>query len=488
MVLFELGEKINKALSNMSESTVIDEKAVDGMLKDIGNALISADVNVMLVIKLRNNIKKRINLQDIAAGHNKRKIIRQAVIDELCNLLDPGTQPFVPRKRRPNVVMFVGLQGAGKTTTVGKLAYYYKRKGWKPAVVCADTFRAGAFDQLKQNATKAKVPFYGSYVETDPVAVAQEGVAKFKKEQFDMIIVDTSGRHKQEEALFEEMQDVAAAVKPDQIIFVMDGSIGQAAEAQAKAFNDAVDVGSVIITKMDSKNRKGGGALSAVAATKSPIIFIGVGEHLDDLEPFVVRSFVSKLMGMGDMPELVRKISSVVDEKKQPKLVDRLKKGLFSLRDMHDQFESILQMGPLGKMLEMMPGMGNLAKQASASGVDSSQKIKIYMTMMDSMTNEELDNSDVLYRKNEGDSRVRRIARGSGRSISEVHELLDQYKHFEKMMTKMPGLAKGGMKKGGQMNPRNMQQLSSMLPPGMMQQMNKMGGMQGLMKQMGLKK
>eukprot|EP00899_Mesostigma_viride_P002874 jgi/Mesvir1/12588/Mv24180-RA.1 len=196
----------------MSNKTLIDEEALDACLKEICTALLQADVNVRLVSTLRNNIKKIVNLEDLAAGHNKRKIIQQAVLTELCNMLDPGTKPFVPKKGKTCIIMFVGLQGCGKTTTCTKYSYHYQRKGWKTALVCADTFRAGAFDQLKQNATKAKVPFYGSYTETDPVKIATDGVERFKAEGHDLIIVDTSGRHKQEAALFEEMRQVADAV------------------------------------------------------------------------------------------------------------------------------------------------------------------------------------------------------------------------------------------------------------------------------------
>ena len=189
-------------------------------------------------------------------------------------LVDPGVKPYQPKKGKSNVIMFVGLQGSGKTTTCTKLAWYYQKKGWKACLVCADTFRAGAYDQLKQNATKARIPFYGSYTEADPVVIAADGAAMFKEEGFEIIIVDTSGRHYQEDALFEEMLAVSNAVTPDNIIFVMDASIGQACEAQAKAFKEKVDVGSVVITKLDG-HAKGGGALSAVAATRSPVIFIG---------------------------------------------------------------------------------------------------------------------------------------------------------------------------------------------------------------------
>ena len=188
----------------------------------------------------------------------------------------------------------------GKTTTISKVGYYYRRKGWKVGLVCADTFRAGAFAQLKQNAIKAKLPFYGSHDETDPVRAAREGVAKFKEEKFEVILVDTSGRHKQEESLFEEMRQISDNVQPDDVVFVLDASIGQAARAQADAFKSAVEVGSVIITKMDG-HAKGGGALSAVAATGSPIVFLGSGEHINELDVFNAESYVKRLLGLGDI-------------------------------------------------------------------------------------------------------------------------------------------------------------------------------------------
>ncbi|RID56991.1 hypothetical protein BRARA_F00398 [Brassica rapa] len=229
MVLAELGGQIASALQKMSNVTIIDEKALNECLKEITRALLHSDVSFPLVREMQNNIKKIVNLEELAAGHNKRRIIEQAIFSELCKMLDPGKPAFAPKKAKPSVVMFVGLQGAGKTTTCTKYAYYHQKKGYKPALVCADTFRAGAFDQLKQNATKARIPFYGSYTESDPVKIAVEGVDTFKKENCDLIIVDTSGRHKQEATLFEEMRQVAEATKPDLVIFVMDSSIGQAA-------------------------------------------------------------------------------------------------------------------------------------------------------------------------------------------------------------------------------------------------------------------
>ncbi|KAK2631717.1 hypothetical protein EUGRSUZ_L02527 [Eucalyptus grandis] len=259
MVLAQLGGTITRAIRQMSNATVVDQKVLNECLNEINWALLNADVRFQLVRDMHNNVKRIVNFDDLAAGHNKRRIIQQAIFNELCNVLDPRTPSFTPQKGKTSVIMFVG---SGKTTTCTKYAYYHQRKGWKPALVCADTFRAGAFDQLKQNATKAKIPFYGSYTESDPVKIAVEGVETFIKENSELIIVDTSGRHKQEAALFEEMRQVSEATKPDLIVFVMDSSIGQAAFDQALAFKQSVPVGAVIVTKMDG-HAKGGGALSA---------------------------------------------------------------------------------------------------------------------------------------------------------------------------------------------------------------------------------
>ncbi|GFY50570.1 signal recognition particle 54 kDa protein [Trichonephila inaurata madagascariensis] len=326
MVLADLGRKITNALRSLNNATIINKEVLDSMLKEICTALLEADVNIKLVKQLRENVRSVIDFDEMAAGLNKRRMIQSAVFKELIKLVDPGVKAWQPTKGKPNIIMFVGLQGSGKTTTCSKLAYYYLKKGWKTCLVCADTFRAGAFDQLKQNATKARIPFYGSYTEVDPVVIAQEGVDKFKNENFEIIIVDTSGRHKQEDSLFEEMLQVSNATNPDNIIFVMDASIGQACEAQARAFKDKVDVGAVIVTKLDG-HAKGGGALSAVAATQSPIIFIGTGEHIDDFEPFKVKPFVSKLLGMGDIEGLIDKVNELkLDDNEE--LIEKLKHGL----------------------------------------------------------------------------------------------------------------------------------------------------------------
>lgn len=223
-----------------------------------------------------------------------------------------------------------GLQGAGKTTTIAKFAHYHQKKNIKTGMVCADTFRAGALDQLKQNATKLRVPFFGSHSEADPVVVASNGVSHFRREKYDLILVDSSGRHRQESKLLEEMQELATAIQPDTIILVVDATQGQAVHDQALAFHAAVSVGAIIVTKLDG-HAKGGGALSAVAATDSSILFLGEGEHFDDLVPFHAQSFVSKLLGYGDPKGLADAMREVSDKE----LMEKMSKGQFTLRDMY---------------------------------------------------------------------------------------------------------------------------------------------------------
>jgi len=487
MVLADLGRKITSALRSLSNATVINEEVLNAMLKEICAALLEADVNIRLVKQLRENVRSVIDFNDMAGGLNKRRMIQSAVFKELIKLVDPGVKPYQPVKGKPNVIMFVGLQGSGKTTTCTKLAYHYMKKGWKACLVCADTFRAGAYDQLKQNATKARIPFYGSYTEVDPVVIAQDGVDMFKREHFEFIVVDTSGRHKQEDSLFEEMLQVSNAVKPDNIIFVMDASIGQACEAQARAFKEKVDVGSVIITKLDGHAR-GGGALSAVAATKSPVIFIGTGEHIDDLESFRTKPFVSKLLGLGDIEGLIDKVNELkLDDNDE--LIEKIKHGQFTLRDMYEQFQNIMNMGPFSQIMGMIPGISQ-ELMSKGGEQESTARLKKLMTIMDSMNDGELDYQDgaKLFTKQPG--RVTRVARGSGVTEREVKELISQYTKFAAVVKKMGGIK--GLFKGGDMtknvNPNQMaklnQQMARMMDPMVLQKMGGMGGLQNMMRQL----
>lgn len=477
MVLSELGQRITGAFRKLNTAPIIDDELLDEVLKDIAAALLQSDVNVRYVSELRSNVRKRVLLESDAGGVNKRKLIQKTVVEELVRLVSADRKPYKLEKGKSNIIMFVGLQGSGKTTTCTKYAHHYNRKGWKTALVCADTFRAGAFDQLRQNAAKVRIPFYGDYNETDPVKIAEEGVALFKKEKYDIILVDTSGRHKQEQALFDEMKQVEEVVDPDDVVFIMDSHIGQACFEQAKAFRDCVNVGSVIVTKLDG-HAKGGGALSAVAATNSPIVFLGTGEHFDEFQPFEAQSFVSRLLGMGDLKGLFQTITEAMPLDKQPELLSKISKGKFSLRDLYEQFQNLQKMGPMGQIMQMIPGVAQLMpKGAEKEGV---KRIKRFMVMMDSLTDDEMDCVVQMT-----DSRRLRVARGSGSSLAEVAQLLDEYKRMEKMVGKMgkSGLfGKGGDLTQLQRNPGQvMQKMQSAMDPRMLQQM---GGAQNMMKMM----
>ncbi|TXT12906.1 hypothetical protein VHUM_01307 [Vanrija humicola] len=501
MVLADLGARLNGALSQFSKSSSVDDAAIDALLKELCSALLESDVNVKLVSQLRARVKAKVkkSLEEAekAGGReaNKKNVVQKAVYDELVALVDPGTEPYKPVKGKVNVIMAVGIQGAGKTTTCTKLAVHYQRRGLRSCLVCADTFRAGAFDQLKQNATKAKIPFYGSYTETDPVAIAALGVEKFRKERFDVIIVDTSGRHKQESELFEEMVAIGAAVKPDMTVMVLDASIGQAAEGQSRAFKESSDFGAIIVTKLDG-HAKGGGAISAVAATKTPIIFLGTGEHLNDLEKFAPQPFVSKLLGMGDIQGLMEHMQdmAMANPDRQKDLAKKLEQGKFSIRDWREQLSSIMSMGSLSKIASMIPGMPAGMMEGGEDEAAGKLKRMIYIT--DAMRQDELDSDGLIFFSfdKEGNPvglnrRARRVAKGSGTSVREVEELLAQARMMAGMarqaggqngwmtaMNKMQAAAGGKpLGPGGRPSQAQIEAMRKAMPPDLMRKLRAAG-------------
>ena len=477
MVLQELGQKIKDALNKLNKTDEVNQQIFTEMLNSLSLALIKSDVNLKLVKELQNKIRNQFKEIEEQIG-NKKLLIQKSVIKALQELLTSKNTPYKIIKGKSNVVMFVGLQGSGKTTTCTKYANFYQKKGWKVGLVCADTFRAGAFDQLKQNATKCRIPFYGSYTEMDPVTISLEGVSKFKKEKYEIIIVDTSGRHKQEEALFDEMKQISSAINPDEIIFVMDSHIGQQCYDQAIAFNKAVKIGSVIITKLDG-HAKGGGALSAVAATESPIIFIGTGEHFDDFENFNSESFIKRLLGMGDIKGLFDKLKDVLNPEDEKQMEKMLKKGKFTLKDMRDQYNYLMKMGPMDKVIQMIPGMNNIIPEGGEK--EATIKIKKYLCMMDSMTNIELNG-----KVNIDENRAKRIARGSGNTLLEVNLMLAEHKKMAKIMEKMGGLSKmkGTELSQIQRNPNQLlQKFGGMIPQNLLDQMGGAGGFANIMKE-----
>ncbi|OCF37921.1 signal recognition particle protein SRP54 [Kwoniella heveanensis BCC8398] len=512
MVLADLGARLHGALNQLSRASVVDDTVIDALLKELCAALLEADVNVKLVSQLRTKVKAKVkkSLEEAekAGGReaNKKNVVQKAVFDELVSLVDPGTEPYKPVKGKTNVLMAVGIQGAGKTTTCTKLAVHYQRRGFRSCLVCADTFRAGAFDQLKQNATKAKIPFYGSYTETDPVAIAALGVEKFRKERFDVIIVDTSGRHKQESELFEEMVAIGEAVRPDMTIMVLDASIGQAAEGQSRAFKDSADFGAIIVTKLDG-HAKGGGAISAVAATKTPIIFLGTGEHLHDLERFAPQPFVSKLLGMGDVQGLVEHMQDMAraNPDRQKDLAKKLEQGKFSIRDWREQLSNIMSMGSLSKIASMIPGLP--AGMMDGGEEEAGAKLKRMIFITDAMRQDELDSDGTIFVSFDKagnpiglNRRAKRVARGSGTSVREVEELLAQARMMAGMARQAGGqngwmstmqkmqAAMGGKPLGpnGQPSPAQIEAMRKAMPPELMRKLRAAGpqGAQKMMQEM----
>ena len=432
-MLGNLGKNLTKTMKKLAGMSIIDEEVVKEVIKDIQRALIQADVNIKMVLNLSKTIEERSLNEEPAKGITPKEHVIRIVYEELVNLI--GEKPAeVEVTTKPYKILFIGLQGSGKTTTIAKLAKYLQKKGFKPAVVVTDTWRPAAYEQLRQLTEDMNVPLYGDPENKDALDLAKKGIDEFKKN--DIIIVDTAGRHKEEKDLLDEMEQISKVVNPEEVILVIDGTIGQQAREQALAFSKTTDIGSIIITKLDG-SAKGGGALSAVAEIGAPIKFIGTGEKLDDFEAFDPERFISRLLGMGDIRTLLEKVEEVAQEDVDVKSMDALLSGKFTLKDMYTQFEMMNKMGPMQQVMNMLPGMGGkLPKNASEV---TEEKLSKYKVIMDSMTDYELMHPEIIKQ-----SRVKRISRGSGMRNEDVKELLKYYN-----MTKRAIKGFGKRKMGG---------------------------------------
>ena len=428
MALGNLGSNLYNALQKIIKAPVVDEAAVKELVKDFQRALLQADVNVSLVMELSQNIQTNALDEKLPPGISRREHIIKVINDELTRFVGETPQELKIQPGKQNVLMMIGIQGSGKTTHSSKLARYFQKRGLKVGVICADTFRPGAYNQLKQLAESINVPFYGEPDEKDPVSLSRRGVEHFK--DFEVVILDTSGRHKEEQGLIEEMQQIEKAVTPHEVILVLDGTIGQQATAQASAFKEATTIGSIIVSKLDGTAR-GGGALSGVAATGAPIKFIGTGEKVEDIEAFVPSRFIGRLLGMGDIEGLIAKVKEAetpVSEKE----VMAMMSGKFTIQDMYNQFEAMQNMGPLQKVLGMIPGMSYQLPKEEMEGAEG--RLEKFKVIIQSMTQLEKDDPKKINR-----SRIQRIARGSGSDEREVRELIKQYNTMRKMLKQMKG-------------------------------------------------
>jgi len=430
--LESLRKGLTEIIAKIRRSSIIDEKTLKELIRGIQRELLKADVSVEIVAELSRKVEERIKKEKIPPGFSKQELLIRIIYEELIKILGGESKYSIRLKKgTSNVIMLVGIQGSGKTTTAGKLAYFFKNKGFKTALVCADNYRPGAVDQLRQLAEKVGVAFYGEENAHSAIEVAKKGVEKFRNEKYEVIIVDTAGRHKKERELIEEMKEIASAISPDEIILVLDGTIGRQAGTQAEAFHKATPIGSIIITKLDGAAR-GGGALAAVTKTGASISFIGMGEKIEELELFDPPSFVSRLLGMGDLKQLIERFRKA--EALEKLRLTALASGKFTLLDMKEQLESLTKMGPLRKLLELLPGGFKLPEGFEEA---SEENIHKWVAIMNSMTQLELLKPEIINR-----SRMLRIAKGSGTTLRDVKNLLEAYNKSRKLLKKMMRRAK----------------------------------------------
>ncbi|MFW5852869.1 MAG: signal recognition particle protein Srp54 [Nanoarchaeota archaeon] len=453
MVLEKLGESLKNTLTKITSSLFVDEKVINELVKEIQRALLQSDVNVRLVLDLTTKIKKRALAEKESGALSRKERLITIVYEELTNFLGEEQKPIAVDEK-PTKIMLVGLFGNGKTTTAGKLAKYFQKRGKKVALISTDTWRPAAFKQLEQTGKNIGVPVFGNPKEKDPVKL----YSSFEKElnKHDIIIVDTAGRDALSDDLIEELDKLDRKVDAHEKILVIGADVGQAAESQAKAFHETCGITGVIITKLEG-TAKGGGALAACSISGAPVKFIGVGEKVDDIEQFNPKGFVGRLLGMGDIEALLEKAKDAMSEEDAKDMQKKFLKGDFNLIDLYDQMEAMSKMGSFGKLMELVPGMGQLKMPKDALKVQE-EKLEKWKFIMQSCTQEELENPDLIE-----SSRSERIAKGSGSAQKEVRELVKQYKQSKKMMKMFKGMDAGNpksmekmmkkMQKGGKMPP-----------------------------------
>ena len=435
MVMENLSSKLRETLKKIARSIFVDEKLVNELVKDIQRALLSADVNVKLVFDLSNKIKERALKEKEPKGVSKKEHLIKIVYEELVNFLGKEQSKIIIEKKKPFKIMMVGLFGSGKTTSIAKIAKYYSKRGYKVAALGLDVHRPAAPDQLEQVSKQVNTDCFTDKKEKNALKIYKKFEKEFKN--YDILIIDTAGRDALSDDLIEEIRELNDKIKPDERLLVISADIGQAAMKQAEAFHESTNITGVLVTKMDGTARAGG-ALSACSATGAYIKFIGVGEKVDDLEIYNPESFVSRLLGMGDLEALLEKVKESISEEEAKDLGEKFLKGDFNLIDLYQQMEAMNKMGPLGKILDMVPGLSsiNLPKDMLKVQEDKLSKWKV---AMNSFTKEELEDPDIVTR-----GRIDRISKGSGVASKDIRELLKQYKMSKKMMKAMKGLGKEG--------------------------------------------
>lgn len=442
MIFEGLSDKLQNALSKLKSKGKLTEKDVKDAMREVKLALLEADVNFKVVKDFIKKVQERCVGQEVMQSLTPAQHVVKIVNEELTTLMGDIQSKVVISSKPPTVIMMVGLQGAGKTTTSGKLGSYFKKQGKRPLLVACDIYRPAAIKQLQVVGEKLEIPVFNMGDKESPINIAKAGLSHAIKNNNDLVIIDTAGRLHIDENLMDELKSIKSEVKPHEILLVVDSMTGQDAVNVSESFNEALGVDGVILTKLDGDTR-GGAALSIRAVTQKPIKFIGMGEKLDDLEPFYPDRMASRILGMGDILSLIEKAQENIDLDKARELEQKIKKQDLDFEDFLQQMEQIQNMGPLDKILGMMPGMGNIKDQLGDVDLNG-KEMKRTKAIIQSMTVEERRNPNIL-----NASRKKRIAKGSGNTVQDVNRLIKQFNEMKKMMKMFTGSQKSMKKRGG---------------------------------------
>ncbi|HYZ59751.1 MAG TPA: signal recognition particle receptor subunit alpha [Nitrososphaeraceae archaeon] len=448
-MLENLRTGLRGAIKKIVRASDINEELIDSLCKDIQRALLQSDVNVKLVLEITKRIKERSMNEEPVKGLTRKDHIITILYGELARLLGYAGQTiksidksqqthdkilqFEPEKR--SIILMLGIQGSGKTTVTAKVARWLSKQGYSVGVIGADTWRPGALTQLKMNCSRINTEVYGEEANTDALDIVRKGLAHFRMQNIDVVIVDTAGRHKEESGLLEEMRNMRNAINPNLVLLVIDGTIGQQAFNQAKAFHQAAEVGGIIVTKLDG-SAKGGGVLSASAATGAKVLFIGTGERIDDLEVFSPTNFVGRILGMGDIQavlEMARGLELQADENQAKRLLG----GKMTIEDFYAQMENVGKMG-FRNVIDNLPGLSGMLKEDQLDALEG--KMEKWRFIIQSMTRDEKRNPEII-----NESRRKRIARGAGLTEHEIKDLVKQYSNSKTLMKQAKGRQLQGM-------------------------------------------
>ena len=440
MAFESLSDKLQNVFKNLRGKGRLSEADVKAALKEVKMALLEADVSFKVVKQFVNSVQERAIGQDVLNSLTPGQMVVKIVHEELISLMGSETKEIELKPASEiTVIMMAGLQGAGKTTTTAKIAGKLKAKGRKPLLVACDVYRPAAIQQLQINGEKQGVPVFSMGDNQKPVNIAKAAIEHAQKNGFNVVILDTAGRLHVDEDMMAELQEIKREVQVHQTLLIVDAMTGQDAVNMAENFENKIGIDGVILTKMDGDTR-GGAALSIKAVTGKPILYIGMGEKLSDLEQFYPDRMASRILGMGDILSLIEKAEMEVDQEKAKELTQKLKKAEFDFNDFLDQMRQIKKMGGMASIMSMMPGMPQMKGDMA---VDDSAMDRVEAIIL-SMTKEERANPAIL-----NPSRKQRIARGAGVDISEVNRIVKQFEQMRKMMKQLPGMMGGGKRKGG---------------------------------------